>query len=109
MRLLSRGPHRHRLLGVAPLRNHASAFYRMAAAAILPKLLVVNVRGLAERGFGVAIGDLVHPRDIRVELAANRRPVCGSRVATVANRRKEIVVDPYQGGSVLGQIAVLRK
>jgi hypothetical protein len=36
MRLLRRGPHRHRLLAVAPLRHNTAALDRMAAAAMLP-------------------------------------------------------------------------
>jgi hypothetical protein len=48
-------------------------------------------------------------RDIRVELAANRRRPDGSGVTAIRSRGKHIVVDPHQGGGVLGDIAVVGK
>src|SRR5262249_51679823 len=45
MRLLGRGPYRHRLLGIAPVRNNSAGLDRMGAPAMLPKLLMEDMRG----------------------------------------------------------------
>ena len=60
---------------IAPLRENAAPFDRMGGAAMLPELLVEDMRGLGEGRFGVAVVDLVGGGDVGVELAADRRRV----------------------------------
>jgi len=72
----------------------AAAFDRMRGTAMLPKLLVEDVRGLAEGGIDVAIGHLVGGGDIAVELAADRRSVRRRRLAAVGHAREQVVGRP---------------
>ena len=75
VRLLGRGPDRHPAVDTAALGDQAAAFDRMGGAAVLPELLVEDVRGLGEGGRGVAVGDLEGRDDVAVELAPHRRRV----------------------------------
>ena len=87
MRLLGRGPDR-RSSSSRTSRENAAAFDRMGGAAMLPELLVEDMRGLAEGRSDVAIGDLVGGGDIGVELAPHRRRGRLDRLAAVRIRRE---------------------
>ena len=57
VRLLGRGPHLRFAIG--NFGQNAAAFDRMAGPAMLPQVLVQNVRGLGEGGVDVAKRDFV--------------------------------------------------
>src|SRR5205823_5658279 len=72
MRFLRRGPYGDCPIGVPPLRQDATPFYRMGPTTVLPELLVKDMRGFREGGANVPVGDTVACGEIGVQLAANR-------------------------------------
>ena len=73
VRLLGRGPHLRFASG--NLGQNAAAFDRMAGPAMLPQVLMQDMRGLGECGVDVAERDLVRSDLVGGEFAAHRRRV----------------------------------
>ena len=107
MGLLGRSPDRDAVVGAAILGQDAAAFDRMPGAAMLPEVLVEDMRRLVEGGLGVAEGYFVRGDDVGVELAAD----CGSArfggLAAVRGGWQHVVIDLDQGSRVLGDVAVI--
>ena len=78
----------------------------MAGAAMLPQVLVQDVRGLGEGGVDVAKRDLVGDDLVGGEFAAHRRRALGIGRPAIGRRRQHVVIDRDQGRGVLGDVAI---
>ena len=105
MRRLRARPHRQHVGRGIVAGEHRARLDRHAAAAVLPDLILENVRGIGESCIDVAISKLERGQHIGAERGVRPRRAVLDRVAAVADRRQRVVMNGDRGGGILGDVA----
>ena len=105
MRRLGARPHRQHIGRGIVAGEHRARLDRHAAAAMLPELVLEDMRGVGEGGIDIAVCELERGQYIGAERGVRSRRAVFDRRAAVADRRQRIVMHGDRGGSVFGDVA----
>ena len=105
MRRLRTRPHRQHIGRGIVAGEHRARLDRHAAAAVLPELILEDMRGVGEGGIDVAVSKLERRQHIGAERGVRPRRAVLDRVAAVADRRQRVVMHVDRGGGILGDVA----
>ena len=105
MRRLRARPHRQQIGCGVVAGEHRARLDRHAAAAVLPELILEDMRGVGEGGIDVAVSKLERRQHIGAERGVGPRRAVLDRVAAVADRRQRVVMHGDRGGGILGNVA----
>ena len=105
MRRLRARPHRQHIGRGIVAGEHRARLDRHAAAAVLPELILEDMRGVGEGGIDVAVSKLERRQHIGAECGVRPRRTVLDRVAAVADRRQRVVMNVDRGCGILGDVA----
>jgi hypothetical protein len=72
---------------------------------VLPDHFIKDVCGVGKGGIDVAIRQRKFPDNVGVKVAVSTHGAVLDRIAAVADRVKQVVIDDEQGGRILGNVA----